>query len=96
MKILAGPQASSINRSSLESPILGILPILVMTFRNGQCGAKMSVEGGMILTHIVALLDPVSLGAPFSLPIACDREGLHCSGTWNKSPFKDLFSYFWK
>jgi hypothetical protein len=60
-EVPASSQASSINRSSIEFPILGILPILVMTFHKGQCGAKMSVEGGMILTHIIALLDPVSL-----------------------------------
>jgi hypothetical protein len=96
VEILAGPQASSIDGSSIEFPILCILSISVMTFRKGHCGAKMRVAGGMIFTHMITLLDPVSLGAPLSLPIACDSVGLECGGTWNESPFKNLFSYFWK
>jgi hypothetical protein len=95
VEIPASSQASSIDGGSIESPILGILPILIMAFRKGQARAKMSGEGRMIFTHIIAFLDSVSLRTPLSLPIVCDREGLDCSGAWNESPFKNLFSDFW-
>jgi hypothetical protein len=45
-EVLAGAQAWSINRCSIEYPILGILPILVMTFCKGQERSEMSVEEG--------------------------------------------------
>ncbi len=48
----------------------------------------MSKGKGMIFTHTITLLDSVSLGAPLSLPIACNRERPDYSGAWNKSPFK--------